>query len=92
MKNKREFTIQTRNGTYKVLIWRDAKEGVYLVKGISLPEVATFGKTLTEAKKMAKDAIEIYCDCVIEDGKIVVDETRKAVGRLPKSRLFAPVP
>ena len=30
--------------------------------------VVTCGDTLAEAKKMAKEAIELHCECLVEEG------------------------
>ncbi len=86
--NKRAFAIKTKDGNFKVAIWLDKKDGVYLVKGITLPDVITFGRSLTDAKKMAREAIELYCACAIDDKKIVIDELRKVIGVLPKSHVI----
>ncbi len=89
---KKTLLIQTKNGTYNIIIWWDKKDKAYLVKVPSLPGVVTFGKTLVEAKKMAKDAIELYCDCVLEKGKIIIDDQKRLVGKLPsRSRILSPV-
>lgn len=86
---KNEFFIKTKNGTYKIVVWFDKKDKAYLVKVPSLPDVFTFGKTIADAKKMAKDAIELYCDCQVDEGHIVIDDERRAVGKLPKSHVIA---
>ena len=86
---KRTFNIRTKHGSYQVVIWLDKKDNAYLVKGISLPEVVTCGINLAEAKRMAKDALELYCDCSIAEGKIVVDDQRKVFGQLPDSRVIS---
>lgn len=70
---------------FSVVIWYDSRDKAYLVRAAKLPSVVTFGKTLAEAKQMAREALELYCDCVIEQGKIVIDDTRRIVGQLPKS-------
>ena len=86
---KREFVIKTKEGSYNIIVWFDKKDKAYLVKVPSLPEVFTFGKSLVDAKKMAKDAIELYCDCLIDEGNIVIDDQRHAVGKLPKSHVIS---
>lgn len=83
MGTKKEFNIQTKKGIYRVIIWYDHKDKAYLVKVPSLPEVVTFGKTISEAKKMAKDAIELYCECVVSRGNIIIDDEKQAFGHLP---------
>jgi len=88
---RKEFKIQTKSGTYRVIIWWDAKDKAFLVKAPSLSGVVTFGTNLSEAKKMVKDAIELYCNCVIEEGKLIIDDNGRVVGKLPRSRILAPV-
>lgn len=88
-KVQNQFKIQTKYGQFKVFIWRDKKKKVYLVKAADLPEVVTFGASLIEAKRMAKDAIEIYCESMMDVGKIIIDDSRRVVGKLPKSRVLS---
>jgi hypothetical protein len=58
------------------------------VQGIGLPEVVTFGRTLAAAKRMAREALELYCECAIDEGKIIIDDTGRALGKLPRSRII----
>lgn len=64
MINKKEFHIQTKVGVYRVRIWWDKVDKAYLVKAVTLPGVVTFGASLADAKRMAKDAIELYGECL----------------------------
>lgn len=86
--DKKTFSIKTKDGDFKVSIWFDKSDSAYLVKGVTLPEVVTFGRTLNEAKKMAREALELYCECAIDEKKIVIDESRRAIGKLPKSHII----
>lgn len=88
-KFRKNFTIQTKFGSYKVVIWWDDRDKTYLVKAVNLPDVVTFGKTIKEAKEMAKDAIGLYCDCVIDENKLIIDDTSRIFGHLPKRRVVA---
>jgi predicted RNase H-like HicB family nuclease len=88
MKVYKKFFTQTKTGDYEISIWFDENDKAFLVKVPSLPGVVTFGKTIEEAKKMAKDAIELYCDCLIDEGKIIIDDKRKVYGRIPKSNVI----
>ncbi|MBI2624015.1 type II toxin-antitoxin system HicB family antitoxin [Candidatus Parcubacteria bacterium] len=65
--SKKEFLIQTKDGAFRVRIWWDKADRAYLVKGISLLGVVTFGRTLAEAKRMAREALELYCECAIDE-------------------------
>ena len=46
-----------------------SKKGVYNVTFPALPEIVTFGESLTEARYMAQDALELVILSLIEDGK-----------------------
>jgi predicted RNase H-like HicB family nuclease len=49
--------VQTKYGLFSVSLERD---GIgYAVSVARIPEIATFGKTLLDAKRMAKEAIEV---------------------------------
>lgn len=90
-KRQKTVLVSTKKGSYKTIIWHDVRDKAYLVKVPSLSGVATFGKTFAEAKRMAKDAIELHCDCLIAEGKIIVDDSGRAVGKIPRSRLLSPI-
>ena len=79
------YQVTTKQGRFTLAIRYDARDKAYLVRVPNIPEIITFGETLAEAKRMGIDALELYCDCMIDEGKIVVDDTRKVIGRLPKS-------
>jgi len=49
--------IQTKYGIYAVTFERDGRG--YAVSVPRRPEVATYGNTLTDAKRMAQEAIEV---------------------------------
>lgn len=58
------------------LIFRPEPEGGFTVTVPALPGCVTYGKTLEEARLMARDAIEAYIEDVIADGeKIPQPET-----------------
>ena len=89
-KNTKQFIIQTKKGSFKVTIRHDKRDKAYLVKVPSLPDVVTFEKSISDAKRMAKDAIELYCDCVIAEGnKVIIDDRRQIFGKMPKSRIVS---
>ena len=88
---KKEYIIDTKHGTYQVRIWRDEREKVYLVRIPAFPELATFGTSLADAKRMAKDIVQLHCACLIREGNLVVDDGRRVAGNIPKSRILTPV-
>lgn len=67
MTRKKIYPIKTKKGVLNVKIWWDKNDKVYLVKGVNFPEVITFGKTLSEAQKMAKEALNLYCLCTLDE-------------------------
>ncbi len=71
--------VETKQGTFKVKFEWDAKDRAYLVTVPSLSGVVTFGTSLKDAKKMAKEAIELHCECLVDEGHLVIDDTRRLV-------------
>jgi predicted RNase H-like HicB family nuclease len=56
-------------------------EGGYHVTVPALPEIATFGETLDEAREMALDAIRCVLESMIEDNEPIPDDTPAPVHR-----------
>ena len=56
-----------RTLSYRVIL-RKEPEGGYTVLVPMLPGCVTYGKTVEEAIEMAKDAIRLYVESLIEDG------------------------
>ncbi|MCX6698388.1 MAG: type II toxin-antitoxin system HicB family antitoxin [Methanomicrobiales archaeon] len=59
--------------SYKILL-RKEPEGGYTVIVPSLPGCITYGKTIEEAISMAKEAIELYIESLIEHGDEIPTE------------------
>ena len=59
--------------SYKILL-RNEPEGGYTVIVPSLPGCITYGKTIEEAISMAKEAIELYVESLIEHGDEIPTE------------------
>ena len=73
------LTLKTKEGTFRVKFEWNSRDGAYLVTVPSLPGAITFGLTLNEAKKMAREGIELHCECMVEEGHIVIDDNKKLV-------------
>lgn len=58
---------------YRILL-RKETEGGYTVMVPSLPGCVTYGDTIDEAIKMAKEAIELYIESLKEHGEEVPTE------------------
>jgi len=58
------------------VIYRLEPEGGYTVLVPALPGCITYGKTLARARKMAVEAIQLYVDCLVDEGQPVpLDQT-----------------
>ncbi len=61
---------------YTIILHPDPEEGGYTVTVPALPGCVTQGETVEEAVAMAKDAIRLYIESLIEDGEPVPEEDK----------------
>lgn len=66
-----------------VLTPEEGDEDTYNVNVPALPEIATFGESLNEARFMAQDAMELAIFSRLEDGEIIPAD--KKPGRIAKN-------
>ena len=59
---------------YTIILDPDPEEGGYTVTVPSLPGCVTQGETIEEAITMAKDAIRLYIETLLENGESVPEE------------------
>lgn len=59
---------------YTIILEPDIEEGGYTVTVPSLPGCVTQGETMEEAIAMAKDAIRLFVETLIENGEPVPEE------------------
>jgi predicted RNase H-like HicB family nuclease len=59
---------------YTIILEPDIEEGGYTVTIPSLPGCVTQGETMEEAIAMAKDAIRLFVETLIENGEPVPEE------------------
>lgn len=59
--------------SYRILL-RKEPEGGYTVIVPSLPGCVTYGDTIEDARKMAKEAIELYLESLKEHGEEIPTE------------------
>ncbi len=64
------------------VIFHPEEEGGYSVFVPSLPGCVTQGETLDEARKMAQEAIELYCESLLADGLPVPHNQGEFVGQI----------
>ena len=60
--------VKTLFGTFECIFESNKPEKGYTVTVPKVRGVVTCGDTLSEAKKMAKEAIELHCECLVEEG------------------------
>lgn len=60
--------------TYKIRLQKE-QEGGYTVLVPSLPGCITYGNNIDEAIAMAKEAIELYIESMVENGEEVPTES-----------------
>ncbi|MBZ5566010.1 MAG: type II toxin-antitoxin system HicB family antitoxin [Acidobacteriia bacterium] len=57
-------------------------EGGYSVVVPAIPEICTFGETLREARRMAKDAIRCFLESALETGEPIPRDIEPAMERV----------
>jgi predicted RNase H-like HicB family nuclease len=62
------------NYQYSIILHPDTEEGGYTVTVPALHGCVTQGETLEEAIAMAKDAIRLYIETLIEEGEPIPEE------------------
>lgn len=67
MRKEKIINIKTRFGNFDSVFESNTPEKGYTVTIPRLKGVITFGGNLEEAKKMAKEAIELHCEVLLED-------------------------
>jgi len=63
-----------RNYKYTIILEPDLEEGGYTVTVPSLPGCVTQGETIEEAIAMARDAIRLFIETLVESGEPVPEE------------------
>jgi predicted RNase H-like HicB family nuclease len=84
-----KYLIETRYGSFYATIAYSARDKVHFVSIPAFPGVLTEARSLTEAKKFAKEVIELQCLAALDDGKMVVDDTRQVHGRFVRAGVLA---
>lgn len=74
---KKTYTIRTKFGSFDALFIPNTPEKGYTVTVPKLKGIVTCGDTISEAKKMAEEAIELHCECLFAEGMAEVRVLRK---------------
>ncbi|HEY4517166.1 MAG TPA: type II toxin-antitoxin system HicB family antitoxin [Candidatus Paceibacterota bacterium] len=80
-KQKKIYLIKTKYGSFNTSIWYDHSDKLYLVEVPSFDRTMTQGSTLVDAKRMAKDLIELLCEVAFDEQKLVIDDERRVAAR-----------
>ncbi len=78
---KDNHLIRTKYGSFQVSIWYDKRDKTYLVETHGFDKTMTFGASLMDAKRMAKDLIELLVESAMDEGNIVINRAMRAIGR-----------
>ncbi len=71
----RKRIARQRVGRYTfTVVYEPAEEGGYNVVVPALLGCNTFGKNLEHAQEMARDAIQLYCQSLLDDGEPIPQE------------------
>ena len=68
MKKNKIVKVETRVGAFECVFESNAPEKGYTVTVPKLKGVVTFGESIKEARKMAQEAIELHCECLLQSG------------------------
>lgn len=60
---KRQLNVRTQKGIFQIELQTWDNESGYVVRVPALPEIVTGGSNIEEAKKMAREAIELCIEC-----------------------------
>lgn len=88
---KKKYLIKTKYGVFQVLIWFDTRDKVYIAQVPSFSQAMTQGSSISEAKRMAEDIIELLSEAAFDDGKAVIDDERSLYAKGKLARHSGPV-
>ncbi len=64
------------------VVYQRMADGGFNVLVPAIPEICTFGETLPEARRMAKDAIRCYLESALETGEAIPKDLEAATERV----------
>jgi predicted RNase H-like HicB family nuclease len=60
------------------VVYQRMPEGGYSVVVPAIPEICTFGETLPEARRMAKDAVRCFLESALKTGEAIPKDVQRA--------------
>jgi len=67
------------------VVYQRMPEGGYSVLVPAIPEICTFGETLGEARRMAKEAIRCFLESALETGEHIPKDVQPVTERVEVS-------
>ncbi len=78
-KGKKQLAATAAHGPYHYTVYFEPQtDGSFAVVFPAFPEIVTFGRTLDEARAMARDALRCHLEGLRKDGEAIVAETPPA--------------
>ena len=75
-KGKKKVTAAVAQGSYRYTVsFEPQRDGRFAVVFPAFPEIVTFGRTLDEARAMARDALRCHLEGLRKDGEPIPSET-----------------
>jgi predicted RNase H-like HicB family nuclease len=78
-KSKDQMSTTADHGSYHYTVYFEPQtDGSFAVVFPAFPEIVTFGRTLEEARAMARDALRCHLEGLRKDGEVIPAETPPA--------------
>src|ERR1700681_1818177 len=85
-KGKKQLATPARGSYHYTVYFEPQSDGSFAVVFPTFPEIVTFGRTLDEARAMARDALRCHLEGLRKDGEAVTSETLASRLRSPRRR------
>ena len=78
-KGKKQIAATRAQGSYHYTVYFEPQsDGSFAVVFPTFPEIVTFGRTLDEARAIARDALRCHLEGLRKDGETIPNETPPA--------------
>ena len=88
---KKKYALKTRFGIFQIYIWQDKRDKMYIAEVPAFGGVLTQGGTVSEAKRMAIDLIELLSEETLSRGNAILDDQKHLHARGKIARHIGPV-
>ena len=91
-KGKKQASPIAAQGSYHYTVYFEPQsDGSFAVVFTTFPEIVTFGRTLDEARAMARDVLRCHLEGVCRDGEPIPSETPSPRVRSSRKRNGVPI-